>query len=115
MTYERLKMQMGVWAQSVAYWMPEEIQAWHVNPLSHYLFFLLLAYGNWKKKKKQFDVHTSLLIKDKSGRKIYKNDVLLSKANPILAAWLMVMMRSGTSKHTILLHWVHWGKRQYSE
>lgn len=41
---------MGVWAQSVAYRMLEEIQAWHVNPLSNHLFFLLLTYGNLKKK-----------------------------------------------------------------
>lgn len=50
MTYKCLKMQMGVWAQSVAYRVLEEIQAWHVNLLSYYLFFLLLAYANWKKK-----------------------------------------------------------------
>lgn len=37
---------MGVWAQPVAYKMLEEIQAWHVNPLCNYLFFLLLTYGN---------------------------------------------------------------------
>lgn len=32
-----------------------DVQAWHVNPLSNYVFFLLLAYGNKKniKKKKQ--------------------------------------------------------------
>lgn len=69
MTYKCLKMQMGVWAQSVAYRVLEEIQAWHVNLLSYYLFFLLLAYANWKKKL--LDVNTSLLIKDKTGRKIY--------------------------------------------
>lgn len=63
-------MQMDVWAQSVAYRMLEEIQAWHVNPLSYYLFFLFLAYGNWRGKK-IVDVNTSLLIKDKTGRKIY--------------------------------------------
>lgn len=39
-------MQMGVWAQSVTYRMLEEIHAWHVNPLSSYLFYLLLIYGN---------------------------------------------------------------------
>lgn len=41
-----LKMQMGVWAQPVTYRMPEEIQGWHVNPLSNYLFFPLLTSGN---------------------------------------------------------------------
>lgn len=68
MTYEHLKMQMGVWAQSVAYRMLEEIQAWHVNPLSHYLFFLLLACGNWKEKKKKKVIWCAYFIIDKRQR-----------------------------------------------
>lgn len=109
MTYECLKMQMDVWAQSVAYRMLEEIQAWHVNPLSYYLFFLFLAYGNWRGKKnswceyfiidKRQNRQKDLLLKKK------KKNILLSRTNPVLATWLIIVMRSSRANHTVLAHW----------
>lgn len=102
---------MGVWAQSVAYRTLEEIQAWHVNPLSNHLFFLLLTYGNLKQKKNQKEsllaMNTSLLLKDKTGRKIYKSQSFIKQGQPDSCSLThhLGMTRSSSAKHTILVHW----------